>query len=170
MIFDQRARCRAGQADLRCEGMFCQIGRKLAASNSADMAAILALSEHTIHVVHGRKGPSTVFYMASSEVLLITDQPLLDAARLLLKIGCDPNAFIAKRRFGSFHHDIRAPLAAAATLTVDVGRTRFRRWRPLSAANAASLGASFQDADAKSASSRKSHPCLSVTMLQGGRP
>ena len=47
-----------------------------------------------------------------------TRQPLLDCARVLLREGADPKAMIEMRHHGSDHVAMKAPIWAAAKLTV----------------------------------------------------
>ena len=65
-----------------------------------------------------------------AEVLFVSRQPLLDAARLLLSVGCKPDAIIARRRVGTDADDMRAPLGVAARYTVDETKTVFAKWKP----------------------------------------
>jgi hypothetical protein len=68
-----------------------------------------------------------------AELLLVTSrQPLLDAARALLAVGCDPEVVLEIRRPGATSWDLRAILRVAARLTVDEHNgTRFAKWTPL---------------------------------------
>jgi hypothetical protein len=65
------------------------------------------------------------------EVLLCRSaQPLLDGARALLAIGCDPWARLVMRREGSDLDALRTRVGVAAGLTVDETNIRFARWKP----------------------------------------
>ncbi len=65
------------------------------------------------------------------EVLLCRSaQPLLDGARALLAMGCDPSAGLVMRRAGSDLDALRTRVGVAAGLTVDETNVRFARWKP----------------------------------------
>jgi hypothetical protein len=83
---------------------------------------------HVIYVSPAGHGRSEVRY--ADRALCVSRQPLLDAARLLLALGCNPKAIIAQRRIGSNKDDLWAPLGVAAQYTVDEYRTIFARWKP----------------------------------------
>ena len=59
-------------------------------------------------------------------------QPLLDAARILLAEGCDPDERIVMRHAGSTVDALSAKVGVAAGLTVSEshGPPRFVRWQP----------------------------------------
>jgi hypothetical protein len=57
-------------------------------------------------------------------------QPLLDAARVLVSEGHDPETTITMRHAGSDHDALSAKLGVAAKLTVDEAHTRFHKWQP----------------------------------------
>jgi hypothetical protein len=57
-------------------------------------------------------------------------QPLLDGARALLAMGCDPSAALVMRREGSDLDALRTRVGVAAGLTVDETNIRFARWKP----------------------------------------
>jgi len=59
-------------------------------------------------------------------------QPLLDAARVLMKRGYSPNTRIEMWRPGASQFAMRPMLGAAARLTVDETRTVFAPWKPFS--------------------------------------
>jgi hypothetical protein len=65
------------------------------------------------------------------QVLLCrSPQPLLDGARALLAMGCDPSARLVMRRDGSDLDALRTRVGVAAGLTVDETNIRFARWKP----------------------------------------
>jgi hypothetical protein len=55
-------------------------------------------------------------------------QPFLDAARVLMAEGHDPGITTVMRHFGNTTDTLKAKLGVAARLSVDEGRTGFRRW------------------------------------------
>jgi hypothetical protein len=58
----------------------------------------------------------------SNEILVKNSrQPFLDAARVLMEKGADPNALLVMKHSGSDSVALRAPLAKAAKLTVEEG-------------------------------------------------
>ena len=65
--------------------------------------------------------------------LCISRQPLLDAARVLLADGIDPETPIATRHAGSDFDAMTSTVGTAARWTVEEGNTvspTLRRWRP----------------------------------------
>jgi len=61
-------------------------------------------------------------------------QPFLDAARVLIQQGYDPNARLVMRRTGSSRDDLFAPLDVAANLTVHHSRHGTPVFRSLASA------------------------------------
>jgi hypothetical protein len=57
-------------------------------------------------------------------------QPFLDVAPALMAEGHDPGITIVLRHFGNTTDILKAKLGVAARLSVDEGRTTFRRWTP----------------------------------------
>jgi hypothetical protein len=57
-----------------------------------------------------------------------TDEPLLDAARALLKLGFDPDGTVAMRHTGADHDAVSGRIGTAAALTVREDCMRFRRY------------------------------------------
>ena len=57
-------------------------------------------------------------------------QPFLDVAPALMAEGHDPGITIVLRHFGNTTDTLKAELGVAARLSVDEGRTGFRRWTP----------------------------------------
>ena len=68
-------------------------------------------------------------------VLCVSTTPYFDAARKLAGEGYDPNVTLVMRLAGSQTECLRAPLWAAAALTVENTKygPKLRRWKPLSA-------------------------------------
>ena len=65
--------------------------------------------------------------------LCISREPLLSAARELIRHGAPPDTILAMRHAGSDHDALRGQLGALAKLTVQDGQDgapRLRRWRP----------------------------------------
>src|SRR6476659_7886230 len=59
-------------------------------------------------------------------------QPFLDAARVLIAAGHDPNSWLEGWRPGSMAFALSARLGIAAGLTIDETRTVFAKWKPFS--------------------------------------
>jgi hypothetical protein len=59
-------------------------------------------------------------------------QPFLDAARVLIAAGYDPENWLEGWRPGATAFELRARLGIAAGLTVDETRTIFAPWKPFS--------------------------------------
>jgi hypothetical protein len=83
-----------------------QFGRPLAIQDSATLKLLQTASRHVIFTSPVARGRSEVRYEGVVEVLMVTRQPLLDTARLLLSLGCRPDAIIARRRGGRDADDI----------------------------------------------------------------
>jgi hypothetical protein len=107
-----------------------QFGRPLGIQDSATLRLLQTACRHVLFTSPVARGRSEVRYEGAAEVLLTTRQPLLDTARLLLSIGCRPDAIIARRRVGSDADDMRATLGIAARYTVDETKTLFAKWKP----------------------------------------
>jgi hypothetical protein len=107
-----------------------QFGPLLGIHDSAALRCLQTASLHVVFTIPVARGRSEVRYQGMSEVLLTTGQPLLDTARLLLSLGCRPDAIIARRRVGADADDMRAPLSVAARYTVDETKTVFAKWKP----------------------------------------
>jgi hypothetical protein len=109
-----------------------QFGRPLAIQDNAALQVLQTATRHIIFITPVGRGRFEVHYGKGSEVLLVSRQPLLDTARVLIRVGCRPDAIIAMRRQTSISDDLRAPLGIAAKLTVDETRTVFAKWKPFS--------------------------------------
>jgi len=109
-----------------------QFGRPLAIKDISALRILQIASRHVIVVTSVGRGRFEARYGEASEVLLVSRQPLLDTARVLIRVGCRPDAIIAMRRQTSTSDDLRAPLGIAAKLTVDETRTVFAKWKPFS--------------------------------------
>jgi hypothetical protein len=107
-----------------------QFGRPLGIQDIATLRLLQTASRHVVFTRSVARGRSEVRYECVAHVLLTTRQPLLDTARLLLKVGCRTDAIIARRRLGGNADDMRAALGVAARLTVDETRTLFVTWKP----------------------------------------
>jgi hypothetical protein len=107
-----------------------QFGRPLGIQDSATLKLLQTASRHVVFTTPVARGRSEVRYGGVAEVLLTTRQPLLDTARLLLSLGCRPDAIIARRRVGRDADDMRATLGVAARYTVDETKTIFAKWKP----------------------------------------
>ena len=65
-------------------------------------------------------------------------QPFLDAARVLIAAGYDPDNWLEGWRPGATAFALRARLGIAAGLTVDETKTVFAKWKPFSLSAVAS--------------------------------
>ena len=122
-----------------------QFGRPLGIQDIASLNALQSASRHLIITTphETRPGKSQVNLHGCEHRLLVSRQPLLDTARLLLAIGCRPDAIIARRRLSSTEDDMWAPLYVAAKLTVDeTNGTVFAKWKPFSRSAVRRVGAS----------------------------
>jgi hypothetical protein len=75
------------------------------------------------------------------EGLVLVDssrQPFLDAARVLIAAGYDPDSWLEGWRPGATAFALRARLGIAAGLTVDETKTGFAKWKPFSSSAVAS--------------------------------
>jgi hypothetical protein len=104
-----------------------QFGRPLGIKNNSDLADLQIGSKHVIFIAPLKRGRFEVRYGEARDVLLVSRQPLLDTARLLIRVGCRPDAIIAMRRRTSISDDLRAPLGVAAKYTVDETKTVFAK-------------------------------------------
>lgn len=107
-----------------------QFGRPLGIQDSATLRLLQTACRHVVFTNPVARGKSEVRYEGVAEVLFVTRQPLLKTARLLLKLGCRPDAIIARRRVGRDADDMRAKLGVAARYTVDEAKTVFAIWKP----------------------------------------
>ena len=107
-----------------------QFGRPLAIQDNAELQVLQTASKHVIFVAPLGPGRSEVRYGGASVVLLVSRQPLLATARLLLGLGCRSEAIITMRRRPSTGDDLLAPLGVAARYTVDDTKTVFAKWKP----------------------------------------
>jgi hypothetical protein len=108
-----------------------RFGQLLGINDSSELDAWQTSPRYTIYVEPTRKGRYLVRYQDQIEdVLLISRQPLLDCARLLLDQGANPSAVIAMRRRGKDRDDLYGPITVAAKLTVDETKTIFAKWKP----------------------------------------
>lgn len=110
-----------------------QFGRRLGVNNIAALKILQTAVRHCVIIAprRGRPGKAEARLQDQAEILLVSRQPLLDCARILLAIGCSPDSTIATRRPRSGEDDMRAVLSAAAKLTVDeTNGTVFSNWKP----------------------------------------
>jgi putative DNA primase/helicase len=92
-----------------------QFGRPLGIQDSATLRLLQTASRHVVFTNPVARGRSEVRYEGVAEILLTTRQPLLDTARLLLSIGCRPDAIIARRRVGGDADDTAQPTVPPRT-------------------------------------------------------
>ena len=99
-----------------------------------DMPSLDAWQTAPLHVIYvepvGRGQFAVRCDDKIEDVLLISRQPLLDSARELLWLGCDPSAKIIMRRRGSDRDDLIGIIGHAAKYTVDETKTIFVKWKP----------------------------------------
>jgi hypothetical protein len=107
-----------------------RFGRRLGIQDSFTLELLQTAPRHLVFTSPVARGRSEVRYDGVAEVLSVSRQPLLDTARLLLSLGCKPDAIIARRRVGADTDDMRAPLVVAAKYTVDETKTVFAKWKP----------------------------------------
>ena len=108
-----------------------RFGRLLSIKDMPGLDAWQTAPLHVIYVEPVGRGQFAVRCEDNNEdVLLISRQPLLDSARELLWLGCDPNAKIAMRRRGSDRDDLIGIIGVAAKYTVDETKTIFVKWKP----------------------------------------
>jgi len=81
---------------------------------------------------YGKRGPLFEGYIGDRLVVSGTTQPLLDAARVLLAEGTDPQTRLAMRHQGASHDALAGKIGDLAKLTVHETERGilFRRWEP----------------------------------------
>lgn len=122
----------------------------------AELRALQNALRHVIFITPTGRGRCKVRYDGASDVLLVSRQPLLDTARVLIRIGCRPDAIIAMRRRNSVSDDLRASLGVAAKYTVDETKTVFAKWKPFSQSAVAGVVASERESAVVTAAAGKS--------------
>jgi len=79
-----------------------------------------------------RRGRSSASLPDGTVLVGSSRQPFLDAARVLIAAGYDPDSWLEGWRPGSTAFALRARLGVASGLTVDETRTVFAPWKPFS--------------------------------------
>ena len=79
-----------------------------------------------------RRGRSSASLPDGTVLVGSSRQPFLDAARVLIAAGYDPDSWLEGWRPGATAFALRARLGIAAGLTVDETRTVFAPWKPFS--------------------------------------
>jgi hypothetical protein len=79
-----------------------------------------------------RRGRSSASLPDGTVLVRSSRQAFLDAARVLVAAGHDPDSWLEGRRPGATAFALRARLGIAAGLTVDETRTVFAPWKPFS--------------------------------------
>jgi hypothetical protein len=79
-----------------------------------------------------RRGRSRASLPDGTVLVASSRQPFLDAARVLIAAGYDPDSWLEGWRPGSTAFALRARLGVASGLTVDETRTVFAAWKPFS--------------------------------------
>ena len=130
--------------------------RLLGIRDPAELRTLQIALRHVIFITPTGRGRSKVRYEGATDILLVSRQPLLDAARLLIRIGCRADAIIAMRRRNSVSDDLRAPLSVAAKFTVDETKTIFAKWKPFSQSAVVGVEASTRKSATITAPSIKS--------------
>src|SRR5712672_2027465 len=85
-----------------------------------------------------RRGRSSASLPDGTVLVGSSRQPFLDAARVLIAAGYDPDSWLEGWRPGATAFALRARLGIAAGLTVDETRTVFAKWKPFSSSAVAS--------------------------------
>ena len=90
----------------------------------------------TIKIIIGKEIKGHGVFGASlsdgTELVASSRQPFLDAARVLIASGYDPDSWLEGWRPGAAAFALRGKLGIAAGLTVDETKTVFARWKPFS--------------------------------------
>jgi hypothetical protein len=79
-----------------------------------------------------RRGRSSALLPDGTVLVVSSRQPFLDAARMLIAAGYDPDSWLEGWRPGATAFALRARLGIASGLTVDETRTVFAPWKPFS--------------------------------------
>src|SRR5882762_8721168 len=85
-----------------------------------------------------RRGRSSASLPDGTVLVGSSRQPFLDAARVLIAAGYDPDSWLEGWRPGATAFALRARLGIAAGLTVDETKTVFAKWKPFSSSAVAS--------------------------------
>ena len=85
-----------------------------------------------------RRGRSSASLLDGTILVGSSRQPFLDAARILIAAGYDPDSWLEGWRPGATAFALRARLGIAAGLTVDETKTVFAKWKPFSSSAVAS--------------------------------
>jgi hypothetical protein len=99
------------------------------------MTATLRIILHPVFDRHGVRLHGKFVVMLDGRRLCVSRQPLLEAARVLIREGIDPTTPIATRHTGADFDAMTSTVGAAAKWTVEEGNTvspTLRRWRPFS--------------------------------------
>ena len=118
----------------------------------------------TIKIIIGKEIKGHGVFGASlsdgTELVASSRQPFLDAARVLIASGYDPDSWLEGWRPGATAFALRGKLGIAAGLTVDETRTVFARWKPFSrSAVSASIRHSDGAAITPATSDRRTSEC-----------
>jgi hypothetical protein len=93
-----------------------------------------------------RRGRSSASLPDGTVLVGSSRQPFLDAARVLIAAGYDPDSWLEGWRPGATAFALRARLGIAAGLTVDETRTVFAPWKPFSLSAVAPSIRRFEEA------------------------
>jgi hypothetical protein len=85
-----------------------------------------------------RRGQSRASFPDGTVLLASSRQPFLDAARVLIASGYDPDSWLEAWRAGATAFALRGRLGIAAGLTVDETKTAFAKWKAFSSSAVAS--------------------------------
>jgi hypothetical protein len=121
-----------------------QFGRPLGIKDIAGLKALQTAAKHVVIISPVGRGRYEIRYETTRDVLLVSRQPLLEAARMLLASGCNPDAVLSMRRRTLGSDDLKAPLRVAALYTVDETRTVFVKWKPFCLSAVSKPGATKQ--------------------------
>jgi hypothetical protein len=148
-------------ADTTGELLFIeQFGRPLGIQDIPSLRALQYADRHYIVVTPSKRciGKFEARLNGAAELLLVSRQPLLDVARVLLGARCKPGATIALRRAMTSGDDMRSSIEVAAKLTVDESKgTVLVGWKPFSRSAASTLNRARRMAAINLAPRVKSH-------------
>jgi hypothetical protein len=127
---DERQRIRSSTSRMTPEAQ----RRKANARQHSNSPATIKIVLEAIN----RPGRSSASLPDGTVLVGSSRQPFLDAARVLIAAGYDPDSWLEGWRPGATAFALRARLGIAAGLTVDETKTVFAKWKPFSSSAVAS--------------------------------
>jgi hypothetical protein len=94
-----------------------------------------------------RRGRSSASLPDGTILVGSSRQPFLNAARVLIASGYEPDSWLEASRPGATSFALRGRLRIAAGLTVDETKTAFAKWKPFSS-SAVAAGIAYSEAPA----------------------